>query len=532
MAVATIYSEFETGLGAPGLFSSPVANVSTSISNADSYSGQLSGWGMPTGYNIQSVEQQTLSLLGPNPSSPNALLTYKQSSYADPLSGLTGTLSNIGGGVGYDLGSNVGGSIGSALGGEGSILDTIGQRLGGALGGSAGAALGADLGIAITDALTGNNSNEVNSANSGATYINYYDVGIAPGDSGAGRLPDGTILRDWRHADRLFVRDNHRLTPKLGYMFHVAFDGGLSGNKSIEAGMLAKAVSLPKFSFDSKTCNAYNRPNVVLTKIKYDTVNLTFYDDSADIINQLLIAYNSHYFKDPRGGWGYDTNVSGHFFSAIRLYSLHKRRFTEYILVNPIIKSSRFGEHSGDSSAVMQIDMSLEPMNILTSYGSVSSESPDGFARLHYDKGPSPLGGGTPLGEISTGTYMPSVMSGYDPYPTASRSNTANFDNLDFGHIALNELLDVGVDILTGVNPLSGVSFPTSSSLSAMFGVGASNTGNSSGGITSNGAIVSNTQPDIADYSNAWGLANSPPAATSVTTPTPAYEPKFGFQNI
>jgi hypothetical protein len=116
----------------------------------------------------------------------------------------------------------------------------------------------------------------------------------------------GDNLRDYRHASKLFVADNYRLSPKYGFLFHVAFDinpnvganNPTNPNFKDEIGMLVKSVSLPKFNIDVKKYNAYNRPNFVQTKINYETINITFHDDSADVIRNFWFDYYNYYYRD------------------------------------------------------------------------------------------------------------------------------------------------------------------------------------------------------------------------------------------
>ena len=79
----------------------------------------------------------------------------------------------------------------------------------------------------------------------------------------------GTVtVRDYRHAARIFTDADYRLSPKYGFLFYVEFDfnpliTNISNTSSQEMGMIVKTVSLPKFTMDVKTHNAYNRKNYV-----------------------------------------------------------------------------------------------------------------------------------------------------------------------------------------------------------------------------------------------------------------------------
>ena len=82
----------------------------------------------------------------------------------------------------------------------------------------------------------------------------------------------------------------------------------------------------------------------------------------------------------------------------MRIFSLHQKKFSEYVIVNPIIRSFQHGEHQAGSNDTMQHTMTLEYETVLYYYGTTSKNTVPGFLELHYDLHPSPLtpaGGGT-----------------------------------------------------------------------------------------------------------------------------------------
>jgi hypothetical protein len=328
------------------------------------------------------------------------------------------------------------------------------------------------------------------------------------------QLGAGTNLKDYKHASRLFVDGNYRLLPKSGYMYHVAFDfnpllNKLSNDSILESGMLVKSAQLPKFNIDNKTYNAYNRPNVVQTKLKYEPINITFHDDSADIIRYFWWNYVSHYYRDSdhteqefaqpskyeerqSQSWGYSpANYSSNgaverMLTAIRIYSLHQRNFTEYVLINPTITSFKFGDHSSGSTELMETQMTVAYESVLYNYGQVvPGQTVNGFAQLHYDRTPSPLtpqGGGTqsilgPGGLLSAldsvdhqlgqGNFFGAALTAFKSFN--------NFKGANFGQMAGTELRQLGTNILNGNNPLAKIQIPTlgggSSNGSNTFGV-------------------------------------------------------------
>lgn len=309
-------------------------------------------------------------------------------------------------------------------------------------------------------------------------------------------------LRDYRHASKLFVDDQYKLMPKLGYLFHVFFDINPSAefvdvqnpNRNREVGLLVKSVSLPKFSVDTKKYNAYNRPNYAQTKINYDPITINFHDDSANVIRNFWFDYYNYYYRDadyvePLYGkehkyeavrqsdkWGFSPRTSNGtpYLKSIRIYSLHQKRFSEYVLLNPIIKSFRHGEHQQGSNETVQHEMTIEYESVLYYYGSTSPNTVKGFADLHYDKMPSPLtpaGGGTksilgPGGlletaddverDIKDGNYGSALFKGLRGLKTAG--------SMDLKKAAIGEVIAIGTGVLRGNNPQNNIFVPSLSS--------------------------------------------------------------------
>ena len=321
----------------------------------------------------------------------------------------------------------------------------------------------------------------------------------------------GDNLKDYRHASKLFVADNYRLMPKYGFLFHVAFDinpnvganNPTNPNFKEEIGMLVKSVSLPKFNIDVKKYNAYNRPNFVQTKINYESINISFHDDSADVVRNFWFDYYNYYYRDadystgdngstsmytmehkykptrPTTKWGYTPrNVStGPYLNAIRIYSLHQKRFSEYILVNPIIKSFKHGEHAHDANnTLMQHDMTIEYESVLYYYGTVSKDTVNGFVNLHYDKSPSPLtlaGGSKSIfgaGGIleSSGDIMEDVRKGnWGAAIFKSGRVLQSAKGMNLGKAAVGELLGMGAGMMRDTNPNNPISVPSLSGSSS-----------------------------------------------------------------
>lgn len=248
-------------------------------------------------------------------------------------------------------------------------------------------------------------------------------------------------LRDYRHAARIFTDDNFRLSPKYGFLFYVEFDfnpliTNISNTAAQELGMIVKSCTLPKFTIDTKTHNAYNRKNIVQNRIQYDPVSISFHDDQADNVRNFWYDYYSFFFRDPdyadatynsphkystrpsfdwgyspRPTVGYNNSNSAQpyqYIQAIRIYSLYQKNFSEYQLINPTITSFKHGDHAnGDGSSLMAHDMTVqfETVKYLTGY--TTSNTAGGYIDLHYDSTPSPLApaDGTDLVDNGQGGY-------------------------------------------------------------------------------------------------------------------------------
>jgi hypothetical protein len=242
----------------------------------------------------------------------------------------------------------------------------------------------------------------------------------------------GDNIKDYQHAARLFVDNNYERSPKYTWLFHVYFDLNpefttLARDQQIAAGILVKSADLPRFRMDTKTFNNYNRPSLVQSKIRYEDVNITFHDDSSNIIRKLWFDYYNFYYRDADNNYGdatgslnqiylapnkqvlgrralfnkfgYSPKTQGfnnQFIQAIRIYSLHQKRFSEYTLINPMINAYRHGSHVNGQDGTMENTMTVSYETVL--YASGFTKIARGFADLFYDKSPSPLtpaGGGT-----------------------------------------------------------------------------------------------------------------------------------------
>jgi len=241
------------------------------------------------------------------------------------------------------------------------------------------------------------------------------------------------VMADWEHASRLFVGDTYRLSPRTKFLFYVQFELDKAAMSSLrfnvkhsdEIGYLIKRTDLPKYKFNTVTKNQYNRKKIFYSNFSYDPLTLEFHDDSNGIINALYALYMSTYVQDrlnpiaaysetkyrrpgtSEDGFRYGLDKPGRaadFIKSINIYTMSRRRFLGYTLINPKITAWSHGNGAYDEVEFNENTMQIEYESVEYTEGNVSVNSPTGFATLYYDKQPSPLtvaGGGVPnlLGE-------------------------------------------------------------------------------------------------------------------------------------
>lgn len=264
----------------------------------------------------------------------------------------------------------------------------------------------------------------------------------------------GAVLRSYQHASRIFVDGEYRLSPKYGFLFYVEFDfnpmiSNVSNLSAQELGMIVKSVTLPKFTVDVKTHNAYNRKNIIQNKISYDPVTIVFHDDQADNVRNFWYDYYSFYYRDsdfadatyniiskyqerPSFDWGYTPRPNGgynssvafqnyQYIQAIRIYSLYQKNFSEYELINPIITSFKHGDHVNGENNLLEHQMSVQFETVKYRTGYTTKDSAGGYIDLHYDQVKSPIAPSQGTDLISNGA------GGYAQAP-ATVIDLANFN--------------------------------------------------------------------------------------------------------
>lgn len=338
------------------------------------------------------------------------------------------------------------------------------------------------------------------------------------------------------HATKLFVADNLRLAPKQSFLYYVCINidtsvlasgsilqsivspSGVSSQTLIEQyemGLMAKRVELPKFTLATKTMNAYNRKNIIQTNIQYDPISITFHDDAADVVTNFWNDYYTYYYRDSdyfssavdpglytsphkyqsrqREGWGYSprNNSLTPFLRNIQIFSLHNKRFTEYLLVNPFISSWRHGEHdSSAGTSTMENAMTISYESVKYRTGWVNAVDVNGFGILHYDNFDSPISTSTtniftdggffgavegsskdlarPDGTMSGNSVYGSVLNAFRFYN--------NMRNANFGSVVGTVIGQVGLRVLNGAinSAFNNYVFPTMGGYGGYSGYGSS----------------------------------------------------------
>ena len=253
-------------------------------------------------------------------------------------------------------------------------------------------------------------------------------------------------LRDYQHAQRVFLTNGYENTPRYKFLFHVYFNinpAVLSSYKDLYSltelrtlGLLVKNIDLPKFKIATDTLNQYNRKRIVQKKIDYEAVQLEMHDDGGDLVRNMWYNYFSYYYKDPTqqygsppaingamgvnatgaqgfsynnrdiyaanravNDWGYigeaydDNNKSASgkppFFSDISIYGFNQHKFVQYVLINPLISSWEHDKYDyKEEAGVMQNNISIQYETVKYYSGAIGAVRPDtnvrGFADPAY----------------------------------------------------------------------------------------------------------------------------------------------------
>jgi len=315
-------------------------------------------------------------------------------------------------------------------------------------------------------------------------------------------------MKDYQHASRLYIDDNFKLLPKQKFLFHVvfglndsAFTRKFTTNEKAELNMLVKTCQLPKFDMNVEQKQQYNKKVNVATSISYQPVNITFHDDHADTVNAFWKAYYEYNIVDsltvggPTGAQEtkdsyYDAGTKHQFgmdggqrkkqplLRSIQIFALHKKRFTSFTLVNPIIGSWAHDDlDQGDGGAVMSNTMQVFYETVLYGAGLVTKNEPENFATIHYDQEPSPLsvlgrgttsifgpggivdGIGSVISDVQSGNFgIGTILKGINTYNNAKKIKAKEAVKEELKGIAKEGVLEIGKNAGTITNPVGNFS--------------------------------------------------------------------------
>jgi hypothetical protein len=332
-----------------------------------------------------------------------------------------------------------------------------------------------------------------------------------------------TTMRDYQHARRIFTPSNNAFMPKSKNWFHIFFEldpavitavnnalGDADENLRINwnpgnlpiLGVVAKTVKLPSFKFDVKKNNQYNRWSLTTTKINYDPIEVSFWDDTVDMIRGFWYAYYQYMIQDPNyvnfdaaqnqgiavplqwspstanietlystpSNWGVnyglDTvsspsaplNKTNPFFRTVRIYQFNHQTttdgplYSEYVLVNPVISSFDHDTVDFSTSEFMQNKMTIECETVLYNAGAVEANeiaSWDAVLQRFFDTTPSPLIGTNPA--VGAASQLGAVLGSSLQLGTQIIQRGLNTGQATTGTI-LTQAVGTSQDILNAIN--------------------------------------------------------------------------------
>ena len=356
-------------------------------------------------------------------------------------------------------------------------------------------------------------------------------------------------MKDYQHASRLYIDDNHKLMPKQKFLFHVVFNtdetlfqNGFNPNERSELNMLVKSADLPKYDMSMEEKVQYNKKMYTATRIAYEPVNITFHDDHADTVNAFWKKYYEYNIADSIGmnsdltisntkddyydsigkynrttKFGLDTPKQKQrpYLKGIEIFVLHKQRFTSMTLVNPVVGSfSHDNLDQADGAGVLQNTMQILYETVIYKSGLINKNNVPGFATVHYDNSPSPLsvlGGGTnsifgPGGvvdgigsvirNVNDGNILGAILGASNTYNNAKKIKKRDVKE-ELKGIAKDGVLEVGKQAGSITNPVS--EFTVGAAVAAGV-VLASARGTADNKNQSNNTVISNPSQDTNTY--------------------------------
>ena len=355
-------------------------------------------------------------------------------------------------------------------------------------------------------------------------------------------------MKDYQHASRLYIDNNHKLMPKQKFLFHVVFNtdetlfvDGFSAHERYELNMLVKACDLPKYDMSMEEKVQYNKKMYTATRIAYDPVNITFHDDHADTVNAFWKKYYEYNIADSIGmnndltisntkddyydfgsarattKFGLDTPKARRkpYLKGIEIFVLHKQRFTSMTLINPVVGSfSHDNLDQADGAGIMNNTMQILYETVIYKSGIVNKNNVPGFATIHYDNSPSPLtvlGGGTnsvfgPGGvvdgigsvirNVQSGNILGAILTASNTYNNAKKIKKKDVKE-ELKGIAKEGVLEVGKQAGTITNPVASFSVGAAVVAGAVIATAKGTADNKN---QSNNTVITNSTPNTVDF--------------------------------
>jgi hypothetical protein len=228
-------------------------------------------------------------------------------------------------------------------------------------------------------------------------------------------------LGDARHAARLYLDNGMSRAPRTKFLYHVQFNinqpairsATYLANNQQAIDMLVKQADLPKITFEHEVKNQYNRKRVIYkerllppafwiqTKGGVYAPDQTTTGEAKNGGSLDATGRSEGQIEAGQIRYGLDVdkiNYTRPFFDSITIFTLSRKKFNSYTLINPHITSWNHGNvDQGSNNGTIEATMNIVYETVLYGTGSIiAGARPRGFAELYYDKTPSPLtiGGG------------------------------------------------------------------------------------------------------------------------------------------
>ena len=201
-------------------------------------------------------------------------------------------------------------------------------------------------------------------------------------------------------APRIHGHNTARYTiqPRIKNQYIVSFHysnltATAGGAELLDITHRVKSVDLPKIDIKSEVFNSYNKPRIIPTSIEYSPINIQFWDDRADIVQNFWTGMYEFYFKNGRNknennyattvpdsivnklgtvnykgynhfGYNMGNKINNkNLFQYMSIYLLGAARYSRIDLVNPFVESmghDQYSQEMGNELAVINTTWAFE----------------------------------------------------------------------------------------------------------------------------------------------------------------------------